>query len=151
MVVVNQAFARKFFAGRNPIGEHIVLGISHTTGPKPTDTLTTQGEIIGVVADVRDQSLADSVSPSTYVPFGALPFAVSGVLRTTADPTTATRAIIATVGEIDPEVPVYDISTIEPRGGRESASLQPRFFDMRCSAPSPRSRLPPWRHSASMA
>ncbi len=29
-----------FSPGRNPIGERIVLGITHTTGPKPTDTLT---------------------------------------------------------------------------------------------------------------
>ncbi|HSY83859.1 MAG TPA: ABC transporter permease [Gemmatimonadaceae bacterium] len=126
VVVINQAFAHKFFPGRNPIGEHIVLGISHTTGPKPTDTLTSQGEIIGVVADTRDGSLADSVRPWTYVPFGALPFHVSGVLRTTADPATATRAIIATVGEIDPEVPVYDISTMNQ--ALSASVAQPRFF-----------------------
>jgi putative ABC transport system permease protein len=126
VVVINQAFARKFFPGRTPIGEHIVLGFSHTTGPKPTDTLTSQGEIIGVVADTRDESLADSVRPWTYVPFGALPFHVSGVLRTTADPATATRAIIATVGEIDPEVPVYDISTMNQ--ALSASVAQPRFF-----------------------
>jgi putative ABC transport system permease protein len=127
VVVVNQAFARKFFAGRNPIGEHMVLGISHGTGPnKDTDTLTTRGEIIGVVGDLHDASLADTVGPWTYVPYGAFPFHVAGVLRTTADPATATRAIVSTVAEIDPTVPVYNISTMNH--ALAASVAQPRFF-----------------------
>jgi putative ABC transport system permease protein len=128
VLVINQAFARKFFSGRNPIGERLVLGIDHHTGPNPTDTLTTQGEIIGVVGDVRDASLADTVQPWTYAPFGSLPFHVSGVLRTTADPATATRAIVATVNELDPEVPVYDISTMNQ--ALSASVAQPRFFTL---------------------
>jgi len=126
VLVINQAFARKFFSGRNPIGERLVLGIDHHTGPNPTDTLTTQGEIIGVVGDVRDASLADTVQPWTYAPYGALPFQVSGVLRTTADAAAATRAIIATVNELDPEVPVYDLSTMNQ--ALSASVAQPRFF-----------------------
>ncbi|HZS58121.1 MAG TPA: ABC transporter permease [Gemmatimonadaceae bacterium] len=127
VVVVNQAFARKFFSGRSPIGEHVVLGISHTTGPnKDTDTLTTQGEIIGVVGDVHDASLADSVGPWLYAPYGALPFHVAGVMRTSADPATATRAIVATIAEVDPNVSVYDISTMNH--ALAASVAQPRFF-----------------------
>src|SRR5581483_11788123 len=49
VVVVNQAFVRKYFSGRDPIGQHIVLGLRHGTGPnQDTDTLTSQGEIVGV-------------------------------------------------------------------------------------------------------
>ena len=126
VVVVNQAFARKFFPGRSPIGEHIVLGLSHTTGPNKTDTLTAQGEIIGVVGNVHDASLADTVGPWTYFPYGSLPFHVAGVVRTTADPATVTRAIVAAVAEIDPDVPVYDISTMNQALSESVA--QPRFF-----------------------
>jgi putative ABC transport system permease protein len=125
VAVVNQAFVRKYFPGRNPIGEHIVLGFSHHTGPNPGDSLRAQGEIIGVVSDVHATSLADSVGPWTYLPFGTMPFAVSGVLRTTADPAQATTDIIAAVRDIDPDVPVYDMSTMNQAMSESVA--RPRF------------------------
>jgi putative ABC transport system permease protein len=126
VAVINQAFASKYFPGRNPIGERLILGLSHSTGPNPTDTLTAQGEIVGVVGNVREASLADTVKPLTYVPYSSLPFQVSGVLRTTADQSTARRAILATVGELDPNLPVYDISTMNR--ALAASVAQQRFF-----------------------
>ena len=47
VVVVNEAFARKFFPQQDPIGQHV-----RDTG-RDTGRATTDSEIIGVVGDVR--------------------------------------------------------------------------------------------------
>lgn len=126
VVMVNQALARHYFPNEDPIGKYVVLGISHTTGPLPADTLRSQGEIVGIVGDVKQNSLADTAIPATYVPYGTLPFGFAAVVRTTADLTMAESAIRAQMRQIDPQVPLFAMGAI---GSSVSASLaQPRFY-----------------------
>jgi putative ABC transport system permease protein len=126
VIVVNQAFVSKYAKDHNPIGERLVFGLTHGTGPNPTDTLTAQGEIVGIVADVRESSLGETVAPRAYFPFSALPFHMSAVLRTTADPAVLSREIHDAVHELDPDLPVYGLATMHDE---LSASVaEPRFF-----------------------
>jgi putative ABC transport system permease protein len=128
VVVVNQALARHYFSNEDPIGKYIVLGITHTTGPSPGDTLHSQGEIVGIVANVKQNSLADTAVPATYVPYGTMPFDVSVVVRTTADRRMVESAIRAQLRQLDPDVPVFAMGTV---ASSLSASLaQPRFYMM---------------------
>src|SRR5438874_5411675 len=62
VVMVNEAFVRKFFNGGNAIGEHILLDASEKE--KPTSL-----EIVGVVGNTRHESLAIEPIPEFYVPF----------------------------------------------------------------------------------
>jgi putative ABC transport system permease protein len=62
VVIVNDAFARKFFPGRNPVGEAIAE-IAYTP-----DWKTTPRTIVGVVSDSVDQSLRSTAYPTLYQP-----------------------------------------------------------------------------------
>ena len=126
VVVVNEAFARRYFPGRSPVGQQMVLGITHDTGATEGDTATSRGEIVGVVGDVKELSLGETVGPRTYVPFGTLPFHISVVVRTKADPAPLFPAIRSVVRAIDPTIAIYDITTLSHA---LSASVsQPLFY-----------------------
>ncbi|HZD93228.1 MAG TPA: ABC transporter permease, partial [Candidatus Sulfotelmatobacter sp.] len=59
VAVINEAFADRFFAGRNPVGMHI----SEKSGAQ-----TNVMEIIGVAGNARDHSLRGKVAPRFYIP-----------------------------------------------------------------------------------
>jgi putative ABC transport system permease protein len=125
-VVVNEAFAKRYFPGGGALGQQIVLGITHTTGSAPGDTLTSSGAIIGVVADTKDLSLADTAAPRTYVPFSALPLHVSVTVRTTQVPATLFPAIRSIVADVDPTIALYDLTTMTQ--ALDASVAQPRFY-----------------------
>jgi putative ABC transport system permease protein len=108
VIIVNQAFARKFFPNEDAIGKHIKPGISTYEG----DPL--MREIVGVVADVKNRNLNSAVEPAYFVPQAQVPFnQMTLVVRTTNDPrgliTSAQREVTAT----DKELPVFSIKTMD--------------------------------------
>src|SRR6266542_2670550 len=62
VIIVNQAFARKFFPNEDPIGKRIKPGISTDTD-KPA-----MREIVGVVSDVRNRNLSSELRAGYFVP-----------------------------------------------------------------------------------
>ncbi len=61
VVVVNEAFVKRFFGSRNPLGHKMMYGASNKRLPDM--------EIIGVVRDFKHNSLRDQVKPSVYSPY----------------------------------------------------------------------------------
>src|SRR4030095_10685792 len=59
VVIVNEAFVRKFLGGANAIGQHIVLD--------ENDDKTTTRELVGVVGSSRQETLAPEPQPEFYV------------------------------------------------------------------------------------
>jgi predicted permease len=107
VVVVNEAFARKFFPQQDPIGQHV-----RDTG-RDTGRATTDSEIIGVVGDVRDHGLDQPPEPRLYgsiLQRSSQLFAV--FLRTSANLTTTRQLVTRTMEQIDPELPVYGVTTM---------------------------------------
>jgi putative ABC transport system permease protein len=113
VAVVNEAFVRSFFNGRDPLGQRVTFGNS-TDKPE-------WREIVGVVGDVHHQGLSASAQPEIYVPapqltaefwtiFASLP--ISFVVRSTLPPETLFPAIKAAVREVDPEQPVSRLRPI---------------------------------------
>jgi predicted permease len=109
-VIVNQAFARRFFPGGNPLGE--VIG-KRFGGRGPGGIAIADSEIIGVVSDAKYRSLREPIPPTVYSPL------VDGSnnvfilhLRTPERP----EAMIAPVREIvrllDPEMPIIEVRTL---------------------------------------
>src|SRR5438270_13953294 len=108
VVVVNEAFARKFFPQQNPIGQHV-----RDTG-RDTGRATTDSEIIGVVGDVLDHGLDQAREPRLYgsiLQRSRQLFAV--FLRTSANLTTTRQLVTRTMEQIDPELPVYGVTTMD--------------------------------------
>ncbi len=76
VIVVNEAFARRYLPGVEPLGQRLRLGVKKI-----------EGEIVGVVGDIRGARLATTPAPEYYVPEAAVSFSdMTLVVRTTARP-----------------------------------------------------------------
>ncbi|MBI4904629.1 MAG: ABC transporter permease [Acidobacteria bacterium] len=62
VAVVNEAFAKRFFGGENPVGKSFQTDVRRKRVPV---------EIIGVAADARYRNMRDPIRPTVYVPFRA--------------------------------------------------------------------------------
>jgi predicted lysophospholipase L1 biosynthesis ABC-type transport system permease subunit len=113
--MVNQTLARQFWPLENPIGKHILVG--RATAPS---------EVIGMLGDVRNASLAADVSPEIHLPFAQLPWAsMNLVVRTAGDPRGFTAAVRGRVLAVDQDQPVTAVATMEEV--LEQGAAQPRF------------------------
>jgi predicted permease len=106
-IMINETFAKKYFAGRNPLGLHVGFGSDPGT---PTDM-----EIIGVVKDIKYTNLRDEIPPQAYVPYLGSRYLGGMVVyaRTVADPNQLMTAIRSKVRDMDSNLPVYAMRTTE--------------------------------------
>ena len=117
VIVVNQAFAEKYWPGRDPLGKRIRLEFRELRW----------WTVVGVVANVREHGLDAGISPIIYLPHAQNTAAsMTLVFRTTADPSigVAARAALA---DVDPDQPIYDVSSMHQRLSR---SLEQRRFTL---------------------
>jgi putative ABC transport system permease protein len=115
VVIVNEAFARRFWPGRNPVGRRVVVG----RGPAPS-------EVVGVAADVRNRGLAQSPQAQLYLPFPQLPWGNMNLLvRTNAGPLRLASAVRAQISAVDPDEPVMNVRTVDDL--MDDSRAQPRF------------------------
>jgi putative ABC transport system permease protein len=118
VVILNQTMAREFFPNENPIGRRMVMG-------QGANALAT---VVGVVGNVRNRGLDAQAQPAFFVPFSQSPDSTMEVaLLTAVEPTSMTTAVRNAVAAIDPEQPVFDISTMDQR---LAASVAPRRFNL---------------------
>ncbi|HKQ53228.1 MAG TPA: ABC transporter permease [Pyrinomonadaceae bacterium] len=103
VILINETLARKHFAGVDPVGQRLKVGINDING-----------EIVGVVGDVRSSSLSKEAGPEFYVPYAQVPIGdVSLVVRaSSADPAPLTQSLRAAVQELDPDQPLYEVHTM---------------------------------------
>jgi predicted permease len=119
VAIVNEAAARRFWPGASPIGQRIMLGQPYTpelaeTGPR---------EIVGVVADVRENGLAEAAPELLYVPVSQQNDAISAliarlipmavVLRGEGAPASLAQAAQQAIWSVDPDQPVTGVRLME--------------------------------------
>lgn len=111
VVVINQAMAKAFWSGQDPIGHRIWIGKS--MGPSSAEPAPRQ--IVGVVSDMRQDSLAYPSYPAMYIPYGQTKFTDSEyfVLRTARAPLLAVPEVRDAMRAIDPETPLTQISSMQ--------------------------------------
>ena len=118
VVIVNQTMAHEFFPNTNPLGRRMVMG-------QGANAFAT---VVGVAGDVRNGGLDAQAQPAFLVPFSQSPDSTMEVaLLTAVEPTSMATAVRNAVAAIDPEQPVFDISTIDER---LAASVAPRRFNL---------------------
>lgn len=122
VVVVNSAFAKTYFPTRSALGEHIQLGAT-------PDGSVPWMRIVGIVADTR-QSLSSESATEIYVPYRqadkVLPvFALSLVVRTTADPRQDVADIRDIARELDRNQPITNLRTMDENIAQSVS--EPRF------------------------
>jgi putative ABC transport system permease protein len=131
VVVINEAMARRYWPGEDPIGKRFTLG--GRAGPG----LVT---IVGVVADVRQASLAATAEPEMYLAHTQFRFWGSGsilrsldlVVRTAGEPGALARAVRETVASLDRQLAIGTFRTMEDVRGESVA--RPRFLMLLFSA-----------------
>ncbi len=105
VIIISESLARKYFPGEDALGKRLDVAMFE----KPTPA-----EIVGVVGDVRYDSLTDEAEPTVYFPHPELtyPF-MTLVVRTSGDPAEITPAVRGELRAIDPDQPVSDVRTME--------------------------------------
>ena len=108
VAIVNQQFSRFFFPGGNPVGRHLAFGAGD---------VKLEIEIVGVVRDSFHDDLREKVARFIYIPYlqdthagvGSLTY----YLRTVGNPVVLTGNIRQTVREMDANVPLNEVRTVE--------------------------------------
>ncbi len=105
-MIVNQAFAKKFWPNEDALGKRIVMG-GISDNPK---WIT----IVGIVGDIRHFGLDIDPKPEMYVPFAQdAYFTTIYVVRSNQDPRTLVPAIQREIQAIDPALPLANVRTFE--------------------------------------
>ena len=125
VVIVNEAFVKKFFNGGSAIGEHILLDRESPKQSNKQEQVVR--EIVGVVGNTRHDSLAIEPIPEFYIPFDQDPDRrLHVVLRTSAEKLSGLEtAARNAIHEIDPDVYFPGLTPLEQLIGTTLA--QPRF------------------------
>jgi ABC-type antimicrobial peptide transport system permease subunit len=118
VVILNEAFARKYWPNQNPIGQRIV--IAHGLGPEFEEG---ERQVIGVVGSVTEAGLAKGMVPVMYVPqsqvtdgitrLGANLLPLSWVIRTSADPQTVAAEATHAFDTLDPQLAPSHVLTMQ--------------------------------------
>jgi putative ABC transport system permease protein len=109
VVVVNESFADKFWPGENPLGKRLRLIKQRT----PQPWLTVEGIVPDILQNFRHPLQHD---PILYLPYPEEPWRETFIVsRTRVPPATMADAFRREVQRIDPNLPVYEVRTLENR------------------------------------
>ena len=117
--VINEAFARKYFAGRDPMGQPMGLR---------GESAKADGEVIGIVRDTKYGSLRNDAPPTAYEPLqqaSEIPY-MNFEVHTAGDPLALVPGVRSLVVSIDANVPIYGVQTQENL--MSDALMQERLF-----------------------
>jgi putative ABC transport system permease protein len=120
VMIVNQAFAHKYFPQENPLGKRIQPGIGDGVVDHPVR------QVIGVVGDIKHRGLTVAAEPQFYLPYSQAmvtnPFLT---IRASGDPAALKGALRAAVHDLDKSVPVYQVASLDDYIAKSAA--MPRF------------------------
>lgn len=127
VAIVNEAFAKKFFAGEDPIGQKIIVY---------GDMKAPQQTVVGVYADIKNAGVEKPAGTEVAIPIAQFstigmktPESVRStglVVRTPGDPLELVPSIHRAVAELDPTLPVSKLRTMNDL--MWEAVARPRFL-----------------------
>jgi putative ABC transport system permease protein len=111
VAMINETFVNRYFSGVDPLAQRIM--VEELIPGKTQLGPPLEWQIVGVFNNVRGGNLREDY-PVIFVPFWQSPWpqAMVGV-RTAGDPASLTRSITAAVNEVDPDLPLAGITTME--------------------------------------
>jgi predicted permease len=122
-IIINQAFAKKYFPRVDPIGQHIQVRVGDDVFEHP------MREVVGVVGDIKRKGLTADADPQYYLPYAQSvitnPYLV---VRTVGDPASLEGAINAAVHDFDKSVPVYQVAPMEDYVTKSAAQARFQAF-----------------------
>jgi putative ABC transport system permease protein len=106
VAIVSEGVVRQLYPGENPLGKRLQVNARGPNGQ--------QVEIVGVVGDARLGSLDTETRAAVYLPNAQLSIGLmTFVLRTSVPPLSLSNSVAGIVRQLDPEVPVADVRTME--------------------------------------
>lgn len=118
-VIVSKRLADTLWPGEDPVGRQALLWKGQGNNP---------AEIIGVVANQRERGLEADPTLTVYLPsYGSGPGPVEFAVHTAGNPAALTPSLRSTLKEIDPNLPLADVQTMDELVAR---SVAPRRFNM---------------------
>ena len=120
VIIVNQAFADKYFPAEGVLGKKIKPGAGATGEPA-------WREIVGIVSNIRLSATQREIRPAMYVPATQLSewCCLNTVVRTSVDPLSLAPSIGRVVASLDKDIPVTRVRTMKELMSSELS--QPRF------------------------
>ena len=121
-MIVNRAFADKYFPGENVIGKKLKPGAGNGIPGGPP-----WREIVGVVGNIRRSATEREMKPAMYLPASQMYTwcCMVTVVRTSVEPRSLEPTMRQLVSSLDPDVPVTDVHTMQEL--MFSQLSQPRF------------------------
>jgi len=106
VAIIDDSMARRFWpqypSSSNPIGQQILIG-SHS---RPT-------EIVGIVADIRQEGLTEQPKPGVYLPSAQQPSESAMLaIRTKGDPVSLLSAVRNEILTLDRDQPVSEVASM---------------------------------------
>ena len=115
-VIINQTLARRYWPNESPLGKRLKNGAPNSDWV----------EIVGVVADTRENELTAEVREALYLPYVASADpAMTLVLRTSLEPLGLVAAARDELRRVDAALAISNISTLSQL--LDEATAQPRF------------------------
>ena len=115
-VIINRDMARRYWPDEDPIGKRLAVG----DGPWRT--------VVGIVGDVKQAGLDIETRPEMFWPYYQMPVGFTTfVVRTSGDPQAMTSTVRGAMQEIDQDLPLYGIKTVNDV---ISESVAPRRLNM---------------------
>jgi predicted permease len=108
VAIINEALARKYFAGRDPVGRTL-------TNLGPSDRTF---QIVGVAPDMKLRTLREDPRPAVYVALAqAYMSSLALLVRTEGPPSSAIAGLRDAVARLDKDLPVFGVTTLEDQLG----------------------------------
>jgi len=125
VAIINEALARRYFPDEDPVGKFLQASLTRPPREVSPAGIDKPREIVGIVRDTRQGNPRREQAPAIHVPSTQHPTEYghpSGmrlhnnkglVLRTSLEPMSLAADLRRIVAEVDPEVVVFDIQTME--------------------------------------
>jgi putative ABC transport system permease protein len=109
VIVLNEAAAHYIWPGEDPLGHRLTIGTRLGLGGERVG-----GEVIGVIGDIRERSLAQPARPTIFMAHAQFPTGFMGVaIRSAGDPLTLTEPARAALAATDPNVPLFRLRSMQ--------------------------------------
>ena len=116
VVLINETMAKKYWPNTDPIGHRV----------KETSNEQVWREIVGIVGSVRHRERGREPEPEMFVPWSQRPDATLNMaVRTGFEPASAGGVLRSAVAALDPDLPLFDVRTMEAR--LSDSVAQPKF------------------------
>jgi predicted permease len=128
VALINEAAAKLWAPGTNPVGAHVHLDLLDKLPPKlPVPQTRTQDVmVVGIIGDTRNNGLRNPPAPSIYLPYTTIaPADRMLALRTKGEPTSVLNAVRERIRAIDKDQPLSRPRTLQDVVGVQT--VQPRF------------------------